>query len=242
VTRLLSVEQMCDIRPTDFELFEAGRENPLASTAPIASLKTWASGDGKLVEKAPKRATFFMLARPGESPRCACMKNKLACLVFTPAPCPPAAKPGPFADDGPHAADDARGDEDEDEDEDEDDDGQSAAGVLLEYKDLQTNSWIPFQPRLQAEFESMYAFSPHFLYRPGVPSADGMSERQRSKVPPPGVATRRVLFGKEMKEVEIYTGASRPVRRSGPPPSAQDHELRDAMSCFGGTGFSDDES
>ena len=230
---------MCDIRPTDFELFEAGRENPLASTAPIASLKTWASGDGKLVEKAPKRATFFMLARPGEP---ALRLYEKEAGVFGFHPCPTAAKPGPFADDGPHAADDARGDEDEDEDEDEDDEGQSAAGVLWEYKDLQTSSWIPFQPRLQAEFESMYAFAPHFLYRPGVPSADGMSERQRSKVPPPGVATRRVLFGKEMKEVEIYTGASRPVRRSGPPPSAQDHELRDIMSGFGGTGFSDDES
>mmetsp|Transcript_63092 Transcript_63092/g.126583 ORF Transcript_63092/g.126583 Transcript_63092/m.126583 type:complete len:96 (+) Transcript_63092:290-577(+) len=69
--------------------------------------------------------------------------------------------------------------------------------------------------------------APHFLYRPGDPSCDGLydSRFQRTTAgpassvnapPPAGVATRRVSF-QDMAEVGLYTGGSRPIRRTGEP-------------------------
>ena len=63
--------------------------------------------------------------------------------------------------------------------------------------------------------------APTFMYRPGLPDNDGMYEdgagvrRAASGRPIPGnVATRHVTFA-DMTEREIYTGASRAVRRNG---------------------------
>jgi hypothetical protein len=57
--------------------------------------------------------------------------------------------------------------------------------------------------------------SPNFMYCPGKPDNDGMYESgRRSAKPPSSVATCHVTFD-DMTEREVYTGASRAVRRNG---------------------------
>ena len=52
---------------------------------------------------------------------------------------------------------------------------------------------------------------------------------------PPGVATRRVLF-EEKVEVDIYTGANRPIRRRGPV-DPQREEMAHMMGGMPGGAF-----
>lgn len=79
--------------------------------------------------------------------------------------------------------------------------------------------WRRYPPRIEQSCESMLGFgfeAPYFSYRPGAPECDGFSERNRSlPTPPPRVATRHITFLQNMTEREVYTGASRPVRRNG---------------------------
>ena len=89
--------------------------------------------------------------------------------------------------------------------------------AIWEYDDG-GGSWVRFPARVEAGLESLCGMgSPRYMYCPGKPDNDGMQERVRSPVGsrfPPNVATRHVMFG-EMVEYEIYTGASRAVRRNG---------------------------
>ena len=68
--------------------------------------------------------------------------------------------------------------------------------------------------------------SPHVLYNPDDPSAEGKYESLRSLVPPPGVATHRITF-EDMMVRDMYRGRVRwldganPVRRKGPYPDFQ---------------------
>jgi len=89
--------------------------------------------------------------------------------------------------------------------------------------------WQRYPARIESMLESMSRFDmghmgrpPKFIYRPGRPANDGMYEKHgRSVVPPSDVATCFVTFD-DMTEREVYTGASRAVRRNGvrvrPPP------------------------
>ena len=98
-----------------------------------------------------------------------------------------------------------------------------ATHPVWEYYDDKT-SWVRFPERIEAGLESLATMgSPRFMYRPGMPDNDGMEERRRTASPPGNVATRHVMFA-DMMENEIYTGATRPVRRNGkrkPPPVAE---------------------
>lgn len=75
--------------------------------------------------------------------------------------------------------------------------------------------WLRFPPRVEAGLERLAASgSPHFLYKPGAPENDGFTEAYPSRNPPPKVATHKVSF-EDMSERNVYTGASRAVRRDG---------------------------
>ena len=83
-------------------------------------------------------------------------------------------------------------------------------------------SWQRYPSRIEENLESMndsamsalMGPAEKFMYRPGRPECDGMSEGHgRSRVPPQIVATRFVTFD-DMTEREVYTGASRAVRRN----------------------------
>lgn len=66
----------------------------------------------------------------------------------------------------------------------------------------------------------LYVISVHFIYvvEPGSPECEGMYGESTEIVvaapPPRNVATRHVGFD-DMVEREVYTGASRSVRRNG---------------------------
>ena len=81
--------------------------------------------------------------------------------------------------------------------------------------------WRRYPARIEDNLESMSTMdfgmgpAPKFMYRPGYPDNDGRYENHgRSIIPPPDVATRYVTFD-DMTEREVYSGASRPVRRNG---------------------------
>jgi hypothetical protein len=76
--------------------------------------------------------------------------------------------------------------------------------------------WRRYPGRIEGMLENMSSMSaPKFMYRPGHPDQDGMSESgERSALAPAGVATCHVSFG-DMTEREVYTGAWRNVRRNG---------------------------
>ena len=82
--------------------------------------------------------------------------------------------------------------------------------------------WVRFPARIEAACESMAAMgAPKFMYCPGKPDNDGLYECPLSATPPAKVATRHISFT-DMTEREVYTGASRAVRRDGKrqPPQA----------------------
>jgi len=80
------------------------------------------------------------------------------------------------------------------------------------------SEWRRYPARIEAALESMCTGvleGPKFMYRPAHPDNDGMYEaHNRSRDPPPSVATRFVIFD-DMTEREVYTGAWRAVRRDG---------------------------
>jgi len=78
------------------------------------------------------------------------------------------------------------------------------------------SEWIRYPDRVEASIESIATMgSPRYMYCPGNPDADGMYESARvGSVPPPGIATRYIMFA-DMMELAVYTGASRAVRRNG---------------------------
>ena len=61
------------------------------------------------------------------------------------------------------------------------------------------------------------------MSRPCMPDNYCIEQRRRTASPPGNAATRHVMFA-DMVENDIYTGATRPVRRNGkrkPPPVAE---------------------
>jgi len=88
--------------------------------------------------------------------------------------------------------------------------------IVWEYK--RGSNWITYKRRLCHQIEGLMCLgAPKYIYRPGKPDCEGTYEPVLSRVAPPTVATHHVVFD-EMREYEVYTGASRKVRRSGPPP------------------------
>ena len=84
--------------------------------------------------------------------------------------------------------------------------------------------WRRYPARIEAACESMAEMgAPKFMYCPGIPDNDGRYEGGTlSARAPATVATRHITFS-DMTEREVYTGASRAVRRDGkrqPPPVA----------------------
>ena len=78
-----------------------------------------------------------------------------------------------------------------------------------------TPQWKRYPARIETSVENLLCMgSPRYMYRPGKPSADGKYEPEFSIRPPSGVATRYIYFC-DMVERDIYTGASRAVRRNG---------------------------
>ena len=75
--------------------------------------------------------------------------------------------------------------------------------------------WVRFPARIEAACENMsHMRAPKFMYCPGKPDNDGLYECPLSATPPANVATRHISFT-DMTEREVYTGASRAVRRNG---------------------------
>lgn len=76
--------------------------------------------------------------------------------------------------------------------------------------------WTRYPARIEAAIESLRTMgSPRAMYRPGKPDNDGFEEiGDMSPTPPPLVSTCYVMFA-EMIEREVYTGATRAVRRNG---------------------------
>ena len=81
--------------------------------------------------------------------------------------------------------------------------------------------WRRYPARIEENLESMcfmdfgFGPAPKYMYRPGHPECDGCYERHgRSTVPPPSVSTRYITFD-DMTERDVYSGASRAVRRNG---------------------------
>jgi ankyrin repeat protein len=76
--------------------------------------------------------------------------------------------------------------------------------------------WRRYPDDLEASLESLYEMGAQkFMYKPGDPKAAGMYERIRTKNPPRHVATYHVSFDGLATDREVYTGASRSVRRNG---------------------------
>jgi hypothetical protein len=76
--------------------------------------------------------------------------------------------------------------------------------------------WRRYPDALEASLESLLDLgAPKYMYKPGDPDAEGMYERTRTKHPPAHIATRHVSFDGLLTEREVYTGASRSVRRNG---------------------------
>jgi hypothetical protein len=76
--------------------------------------------------------------------------------------------------------------------------------------------WRRYPDALEASLESLVDLgAPKYMYKPGDPDAEGMYERTRTKNPPRHIASRHVSFDGLLTEREVYTGASRSVRRNG---------------------------
>jgi hypothetical protein len=90
-------------------------------------------------------------------------------------------------------------------------------------------AWTRYPARIESGAESMYELSTitgdfsHYLFRPGQ-LCDGIMERLHrtmsseiemdfSLKPPPGVSSRRMVFGTVLSELDMYSGFSRAVRR-----------------------------
>ena len=116
-------------------------------------------------------------------------------------------------------------------------------------------NWQRYPARIEYCLESMscmmnscprFEQAPKFMYRPGRPDNDGLYENHgRSQIPPPDVATRFVTFD-DMTEREVYTGASRAVRRNGirerpAPPADTEDDLLDLTSDLSSLGLTNEQ-
>jgi hypothetical protein len=76
--------------------------------------------------------------------------------------------------------------------------------------------WQRYPDEIEASLEFLCKLGgPKYMYKPGDADAEGMYETTRTKHPPVHVATRHVSFDGLVTEREVYTGASRSVRRNG---------------------------
>jgi hypothetical protein len=76
--------------------------------------------------------------------------------------------------------------------------------------------WQQYPDEIEMSLESLFEMgAPKYMYKPGDNKARGMYERTRSKNPPTHIATRHVSFDGLVTDREVYTGASRSVRRNG---------------------------
>jgi hypothetical protein len=90
-------------------------------------------------------------------------------------------------------------------------------------------AWTRYPARIESGAESMHELSEftgdfsHYLFRPGQ-LRDGILERVHPTMsteiplafslnPPPGVSSRRMVFGNVFAELDMYSGFSRAVRR-----------------------------
>jgi hypothetical protein len=117
----------------------------------------------------------------------------------------------------------------------EEDYDASSAPWIWEYDSSHTGdggsepAWTRYPARIESGAESMYELSTitgdfsHYLFRPGQ-LCDGILERlhptmcseikmEFSLKPPPGVSSRRMVFGHALSELDMYSGFSRAVRR-----------------------------
>ena len=77
------------------------------------------------------------------------------------------------------------------------------------------SDWRRFPARIEEKLERMLEHgNGRFMYRPGIPSSDGMYEENMSPRAPRNVATV-YLYYCDMIEREVYTGAGRRLRRKG---------------------------
>jgi hypothetical protein len=76
--------------------------------------------------------------------------------------------------------------------------------------------WQRYPDDIEANLESLFNLgAPKYMYKPGDKEAEGMYESTRTRHPAVHVATRHVSFDGLLTEREVYTGASRSVRRNG---------------------------
>jgi hypothetical protein len=76
--------------------------------------------------------------------------------------------------------------------------------------------WRRYPDDIEASMESLFKLgSPKYMYKPGDLAAEGQYEIPRTTIPAGPVATRHVSFYGLVTEREVYTGASRSVRRNG---------------------------
>jgi hypothetical protein len=76
--------------------------------------------------------------------------------------------------------------------------------------------WRRYPDDIEANLESLLNLgAPKYMYKPGDKEADGMYESTRKGPTPIHVATRHVSFDGLLTEREVYTGASRSVKRNG---------------------------
>ena len=76
--------------------------------------------------------------------------------------------------------------------------------------------WQRYPARIDASLESMAQLgAPVYMYTPGNPAVDGMFEHgRRSSACPASAASNHVQLD-QMLEKEVYSGATRKVRRNG---------------------------
>jgi len=90
--------------------------------------------------------------------------------------------------------------------------------VVWEYNDAKPGNspeWKRYPPNIEFKIESLLKCgSPRYMYRPGHPKCEGLTERELTTRPPKNVATRFVYFA-NMIEQDVYTGAGRAIRRNG---------------------------
>jgi hypothetical protein len=87
--------------------------------------------------------------------------------------------------------------------------------------------WRRYPDDIEASLESLLDLgAPKYMYKPGNKKAAGIYESTRTRHPGAHVATRHVSFDGLLTEREVYTGASRSVRRNGKRILREDDESR----------------
>jgi hypothetical protein len=76
--------------------------------------------------------------------------------------------------------------------------------------------WQRYPDEMEASLEFLYKIGgPKYMYKPGDAAAEGKYASALTKHPPAHVSTRHVALDGLATEREVYTGASRSVRRNG---------------------------